>query len=88
MAPLRLNVSVRPDNQTELGAKIEIKNLNTFSGVRRALDYEIPRQKSILELERSAKRRGAGTTRWVKHFLCDPRSGAIIVIFLNRISSR
>ena len=43
------NVSVRPDNQTELGAKIEIKNLNSISGVRRALAYEIRRQKSILE---------------------------------------
>src|SRR3989454_4437834 len=39
-----VNVSVRPKGQEELGAKIEIKNMNSFSGVRRALDYEIPRQ--------------------------------------------
>src|SRR5262249_46956001 len=42
------NVSVRPENQTELGAKIELKNLNSMSGVRRALAYEIRRQSSIL----------------------------------------
>jgi aspartyl-tRNA(Asn)/glutamyl-tRNA(Gln) amidotransferase subunit B len=43
------NVSVRPEEQTELGAKIELKNLNSISGVRRALGYEIRRQTSILE---------------------------------------
>src|SRR5438094_1906615 len=43
------NVSVRPESQTELGAKIEIKNLNSISGVRRALAYEIRRQISALE---------------------------------------
>lgn len=39
-----VNVSVRPKGETRLGAKIEIKNMNSFSGVRRALEYEIPRQ--------------------------------------------
>jgi aspartyl-tRNA(Asn)/glutamyl-tRNA(Gln) amidotransferase subunit B len=43
------NVSVRPEHQTELGAKIELKNLNSISGVRRALAYEIRRQTGILE---------------------------------------
>src|SRR2546426_1380490 len=43
-----VNVSVRPKGQKELGAKIEIKNMNTFSGVRRALEYEIPRQIDVL----------------------------------------
>jgi aspartyl-tRNA(Asn)/glutamyl-tRNA(Gln) amidotransferase subunit B len=43
------NVSVRSEKQTELGAKIEIKNLNSISGVRRALAYEIQRQISTLE---------------------------------------
>src|ERR1700750_3006613 len=37
------NVSVRPETQTELGAKIEIKNMNSISGVRRALTYEVAR---------------------------------------------
>src|SRR5215510_3993641 len=43
------NVSVRPESQAELGAKIEIKNMNSISGVRRALAYEIRRQIAILE---------------------------------------
>jgi aspartyl-tRNA(Asn)/glutamyl-tRNA(Gln) amidotransferase subunit B len=43
------NVSVRPATQTELGVKIEIKNMNSISGVRRALAYEIERQIGILE---------------------------------------
>jgi aspartyl-tRNA(Asn)/glutamyl-tRNA(Gln) amidotransferase subunit B len=47
------NVSVRPETQTELGAKVEIKNMNSISGVRRALTYEIARQ--IASLERGEK---------------------------------
>ena len=43
-----VNVSVRPTGTKELGAKIEIKNMNSFSGVRRALEYEIPRQIEVL----------------------------------------
>ncbi|MEP6602893.1 MAG: Asp-tRNA(Asn)/Glu-tRNA(Gln) amidotransferase subunit GatB [Spartobacteria bacterium] len=42
------NVSVRPESQDELGAKIEIKNMNSISGVRRALAYEIDRQEATL----------------------------------------
>ena len=44
-----VNVSVRPKGQEELGAKIEIKNMNSFSGVRKALEYEIPRQIEVLK---------------------------------------
>src|SRR5713226_10551203 len=44
-----VNVSVRPRGQQTLGAKIEIKNMNSFSGVRRALEYEIPRQMEVLK---------------------------------------
>ena len=43
------NVSVRPETQAELGAKIEIKNMNSISGVRRALTYEIQRQTAALK---------------------------------------
>lgn len=42
------NVSVRPEAQEELGAKIEVKNMNSISGVRRALAYEIKRQSGAL----------------------------------------
>ena len=47
------NISVRPATQAELGAKIEIKNMNSISGVRRALTFEIQRQ--VAALERSEK---------------------------------
>ena len=43
------NVSVRKRLETELGTKIEIKNLNSISGVRRALAFEIERQIDVLE---------------------------------------
>lgn len=43
-----VNVSIRPKGAKELGKKIEIKNMNSFSGVRKALDYEIPRQIGVL----------------------------------------
>ena len=43
------NISVRPATQAELGVKIEIKNINSISGVRRALAYEIQRQTEVLE---------------------------------------
>ncbi len=38
------NVSVRPVGQSEFGTKVEIKNLNSISGVRNGIDYEIHRQ--------------------------------------------
>ena len=44
-----VNVSVRPTGSKELGAKIEIKNMNSFSGLRRALEYEIQRQTEALK---------------------------------------
>lgn len=44
-----VNVSVRPKGQSALGAKVEIKNMNSFSGVRRALEYEIDRQRQTLQ---------------------------------------
>jgi aspartyl-tRNA(Asn)/glutamyl-tRNA(Gln) amidotransferase subunit B len=43
-----VNVSVRPCGTEALGKKVEIKNMNSFSGVRRALQYEIPRQMAVL----------------------------------------
>jgi len=56
-----VNVSVRPAGQKKLGAKIEIKNMNSFSGARRALEYEISRQIGVLE-EGGALRQE--TRRW------------------------
>ena len=42
------NISVRPEGQTELGTKVEIKNLNSFKMVQRALEYEERRQRAVL----------------------------------------
>lgn len=43
------NVSVRPRGQTELGTRTELKNINSFRFVERAIEYEIERQIDILE---------------------------------------
>lgn len=39
-----VNVSIRPIGQPEFGTKVEIKNLNSFSSMNRAIDFEISRQ--------------------------------------------
>ena len=56
-----VNVSVRPKGQKEFGVKIELKNMNSVSAVRRALHFEINRQ--IEEVEAGAKIVQA-TWRW------------------------
>ncbi|HIG30251.1 MAG TPA: Asp-tRNA(Asn)/Glu-tRNA(Gln) amidotransferase subunit GatB [Verrucomicrobiales bacterium] len=43
-----LNLSTRPVGQKELGKKVEIKNMNSFSGARKALTYEMNRQIKVL----------------------------------------
>ncbi len=43
------NVSVRPVGQKELGVKTEVKNMNSFRNVERALNYEITRQVRLLK---------------------------------------
>lgn len=42
------NVSIRPVGEKTLGVKTEVKNMNSFKGVREALEYEINRQKEEL----------------------------------------
>jgi aspartyl-tRNA(Asn)/glutamyl-tRNA(Gln) amidotransferase subunit B len=56
-----VNISVRPVGSKELGAKIEIKNMNSFSGVRRAAEYEIARQ---IEVVKSGGKLVQSTRRW------------------------
>ena len=43
------NVSIRPVGTTTLGTKVELKNLNTISGVKQGVEYEIRRQTKALE---------------------------------------
>ncbi|HSL71960.1 MAG TPA: Asp-tRNA(Asn)/Glu-tRNA(Gln) amidotransferase subunit GatB, partial [Longimicrobiales bacterium] len=42
------NVSVRPANTTALGTKTEVKNMNSFANVERALDFELARQTQLV----------------------------------------
>ena len=44
-----VNISVREVGVTELGVKVELKNLNTISGVRNGIEFEIERQIKVLE---------------------------------------
>ena len=43
------NVSLRPKGETAFGTRTELKNMNSFRNVQRALEYEIKRQQYILE---------------------------------------
>ncbi|WP_243312328.1 Asp-tRNA(Asn)/Glu-tRNA(Gln) amidotransferase subunit GatB [Fundidesulfovibrio agrisoli] len=43
------NVSIRPKGQEEFGTRAEIKNVNSFRNVHKAIEYEIQRQKDCLE---------------------------------------
>ena len=44
------NISIRPKGQSELGVKTEIKNMNSFRSVERALAYEAQRQTELLRI--------------------------------------
>ncbi len=39
-----VNVSVRPVGREAFGTKVEVKNMNSFSGMQKAIDFEIQRQ--------------------------------------------
>ncbi len=55
------NISVRPVGQKELGAKIELKNLNSITGVKNGIEYEIKRQTQELKKGRVITQ---ATWRW------------------------
>lgn len=44
-----VNISVRPVGQEEFGTKVEIKNMNSFNAIQRAIEYEIERQIAAVE---------------------------------------
>ncbi|NOY81210.1 MAG: Asp-tRNA(Asn)/Glu-tRNA(Gln) amidotransferase subunit GatB [Kiritimatiellaeota bacterium] len=66
-----VNVSLRPEGSTELGEKIEVKNLNSFRAVHRALEYEIERQMDALDY---GDRLQQETRRW------DDETGRTVVM--------
>ena len=43
------NISIRPEGESELGTKVEIKNMNSFRSLERAVEYEIVRQVELVE---------------------------------------
>ncbi|MDA0815198.1 MAG: Asp-tRNA(Asn)/Glu-tRNA(Gln) amidotransferase subunit GatB [Chloroflexi bacterium] len=43
------NVSIRPRGQEALGTKVEVKNMNSFRSVQRAIEFEIERQAALLD---------------------------------------
>ena len=57
------NVSLRPFGAREYGAKVEVKNMNSFRSVARALEYEIGRQTALLA---SGERVVQETRGWVE----------------------
>jgi len=46
---LEANISIAPSGATELGTKVEVKNLNSFRSLEKAIEYEIERQSSVYE---------------------------------------
>lgn len=44
-----VNVSIRPKGQKEFGTKVEMKNMNSFRNIEKALEYEITRQVELYE---------------------------------------
>jgi aspartyl-tRNA(Asn)/glutamyl-tRNA(Gln) amidotransferase subunit B len=65
------NVSIRPYGQTQLGTKVELKNMNSFRGVERALEYEVRRQRIELESGRAIEQ---------QTYLWDPDNGRTVAM--------
>jgi aspartyl-tRNA(Asn)/glutamyl-tRNA(Gln) amidotransferase subunit B len=57
------NISLRPSGETKLGTKTELKNLNSFRNVERALQYEQHRQAELLQRGEAIAQQ---TLRWLE----------------------
>jgi len=55
-----VNISIAPEGSDKLGTRAEIKNLNSFRSVERAVEYEIKRQTKILESGEKVKQETRG----------------------------
>ncbi|MBI4196953.1 MAG: Asp-tRNA(Asn)/Glu-tRNA(Gln) amidotransferase subunit GatB, partial [Deltaproteobacteria bacterium] len=58
------NISVRPVGEKKFGTKVEIKNMNSFRHIEKALHYEIKRQTEVLAGKRSQDRIIQETRLW------------------------
>ena len=56
-----VNISLRPQGSNEFGERTEMKNLNSFKAIERAIKYEVERQKDIYESGGKVSRE---TLRW------------------------
>ena len=75
------NISLRPVGQTTFGTKTELKNMNTFSGVQRALEYEEKRQAKVLDAgQKSCRKPGVGTKTGKKPSPCVPKKKPTITV--------
>lgn len=43
-----VNVSVRPRGSSTLGTKVEVKNMNSFSNMQKAIEFEVERQVQLI----------------------------------------
>jgi len=61
-----VNISLRPEWQEEYGTRVELKNMNSFSAIKRAIQHEFKRQKKILEswAEVDQETRGWNDAKW------------------------
>jgi len=55
------NISIRDSKSHQLGTKTEVKNMNSFRAIKRALDYEICRQRKLIE---DGEKVSQETRRW------------------------
>ena len=55
-----VNISLAPEESAELGTRAEVKNLNSFRSVEKAVEYEIKRQTKILESGEKVKQETRG----------------------------
>jgi aspartyl-tRNA(Asn)/glutamyl-tRNA(Gln) amidotransferase subunit B len=58
------NISLRPQGEAQYGVKAEVKNMNSFRALHRALDYEIGRQNDVLS-------RGGEVVQETRHWDAD-----------------
>ena len=65
-----VNISMRPRGQTAFGTKVEIKNMNSFSAMQKAIEFEMERQVAALQAGRGEEEVVQETRLWDEGRLC------------------